>query len=91
MTAYIANHQKKKNIFLKREQELLHAIKHGFTKQKLEKAAEKLREAKLGVFKSEFSKRSVLPASSYEPDEKAKEWEVISVDEIIKQYRQKAT
>jgi len=87
MTAYIANHQKKKRIFQKRETEMVHAIKHNYSQEKLEKAAEKLREAKLNVFKSEFSENSVLPASSYEPGVKAKEWEEISVSKIIEQYR----
>ena len=87
MTAYIANHQKKKKIFQKREQELRHAIKHNFSQGKVAKAAEKLREAKLNVFKSEFSKNSVLPASDYVPGEEAKHWEALPVEEIISQYR----
>ena len=91
MTAYIANHQKKKKIFQKREQELQHAIKNNFNNEKLIKAAEKLREAKLNVFKSEFSKKSVLPAHKYKPDEKAKEWELLPAEDIIEKYRVKAT
>jgi len=91
MTAYIANHQKKKAIFQKREVELRHAIKHDFSREKTIKSAEKLREAKLHVFKSEFSKNSVLPASSYVPGEEAQQWEAYPVDVIIKMYHEQQT
>jgi hypothetical protein len=87
MTAYIANHQKKKRIFAKREQELEHAIKNNLSLEKIIRAAEKLREAKLNVFKCEFSKDSVLPAHCYVPKDEAKVWENYSVDEIIEKYR----
>ncbi len=90
MTAYLANHQKKHRIFRKREKEIIHAIKNDFSREKLEAAAEKLREAKLNVFKSEFSKKSVLPATSYEPGSKAQEWASFSTSEIINSYRGKA-
>lgn len=89
MTAYIANHQKKKRILSKREQELEHAIKNNFSSEKIIRAAEKLREAMLNVFKSEFSKNSVLPAHCYIPGKEAKLWENYSVDEIIEKYRVK--
>jgi hypothetical protein len=87
VTAYIANYQKKKIIFQKREQELRHAIKYNISHEKIVKAAEKLREAKLNIFKSEFSRNSVLPASSYTPGEDAKRWETLTVNEIIRSYR----
>jgi len=87
MTAYIANHQKKKKIFQKREAELRHAMNHHFSEEKIAKAAEKLREAKLNVFKSEFSKQSVLPANRYVPDKDAKYWETLSIENIISQYQ----
>jgi len=67
MTAYVANHLKKKNIFKKREQEFRHAIKNNFSQEKIIKAVEKLRIAKLNVYKAEFSKNSVLPANDYIP------------------------
>lgn len=86
MTAYIANHQKKINLFHKREESLRHAIKHGYSREKIEQAAEKLREAKLGVFKAMFSKSSVLPASKYEPTGEALSWQRWSVMEIIASY-----
>ncbi len=83
MTAYIANNQKKNKLFNKRVYELEHAIKNEFSHEKIEKIAEKVREAKLSVYKSRFSEKSVLPASSWEPDELAKKWQAYTVDEII--------
>ena len=91
MVSYIANHQKKKKIFRKREQELKHAIKHGFSQEKIAKAAEQLRQAKLNVFKSEYSKNSILPPSSYVPGEQAKMWQAYTVSGIVAQYTGKAT
>jgi hypothetical protein len=61
MTAYIATHQKKLNILHKRERELIHALKHGYTQERLEKAAEKLRIAQLAMFKAKFTQNSALP------------------------------
>lgn len=88
MTAYIANHQKKKNILLKREQELRHALKHQLSNEKLLKVVEKLREAKLNVFKSEFAKNSALPVSSYIPGEEAMKWKSLLSEEIIELYNE---
>ncbi len=87
MTAYIANHQKKRNLLHKREQELEHALSHGFDDSKLKRAAEKVREAKLAVFKALFSQSSVLPPHSYEESAEAIEWRNMSVAEIIRLYR----
>jgi len=91
MTAYVANHQKKKRIFEKREQELRHLIKHGSSYEKIAKAAEKLRAARLAIFKSEYSRLSILPAHTYEPGVEARQWEIISTDEIVEKYRDAAT
>jgi hypothetical protein len=66
---------------------MLHAIKSNYSFEKLEKAAEKLREAKLSIFKSEFSEKSVLPKSLYVPGTQAQEWESLSVEVIVENYR----
>jgi len=87
VTAYVANHQKKKRIFEKREKELLHLIKNGSSYEKIIKSVEKLRVAKLAIFKSEYSQLSILPAHTYQPDEEAKQWETISADVIIVKYK----
>lgn len=87
MTAYVANHQKKKNLLHKREQELKHALSHAIDDSKLERAAEKVREAKLAVFKALFSQSSVLPPHSYEESDEAIKWLNMPVSEIIRLYR----
>ena len=93
MTAYVANHEKKKRIFAKREQEMLHALKHDLSLEKLLVAAEKLRAAKIGVFKCRFSKNSEKQPHSVSPEEMAahndevKLWLEISVDDIVDLYR----
>jgi hypothetical protein len=73
-------------VFRKREVALMHAIKNAHSREKLVKAAENLREAKLKIFKSKFAEHSVLPASAYKPGPEALEWERLSVDEILKTY-----
>ena len=45
MTAYLVNHTKKHKIFRQREEELRHTIRHEFSVEKIEKAAERLRQA----------------------------------------------
>ncbi len=87
MTAYVANHQKKKRILLKRENELKHALKHGFSSEKQIQIAEKLRLARLAIFKSDYSRLSILPAHTYKPDEEALKWITMPIDEIIKIYQ----
>lgn len=86
MTAYVADHRKKKAIFAKREQELIHALKNGYSKDRVEKAGEKVRSAQLAIFKMAFSRDSVLPASSYKPGGEALRWQEMSIQEIIDMY-----
>ena len=86
MTAYIANHQKKKRLLQKREAKLLHAIRNGFPTEKIAAAAEKVKEAKLGVFKAMFAKDSVLPASKFEPTNEALRWQNMTAKEILVLY-----
>ena len=92
MTAYIANHQKKNRIFRKREEELRHAIRHGFSVEKTHKAAERLRDAKYAVFKARFSQNSVLPAHLFSIDSVAgreplvKKWISMTTEEIVVEY-----
>ena len=87
MTCYIANHEKVQRLFAKRERELRHAIHHTSDEAKIVRAAERLREARLKIFKSEFSRRSVLPARYWEPDEAARGWQDRPVEEIVEEYR----
>ena len=87
MTAYIPNHQKKKNLLSKREQELRHAIKNESAQARLVKCAERVKLAKLAVLKMEFSRNSVLPASSYQPSKEAMQWIDMDFENIVELYR----
>ena len=87
MTNYVVNHQKKKNLLAKRERELLHALRNGLPDAKILKSVENVRAAKLSVFKMDFSRTSLLPASSYEPEGEAVEWMAMTVEEILAMYR----
>ena len=96
MPAYVANHEKKKRIFAKRERELIHAIKNCFPDDKVLVAAEKLREAKMNVFKCDFSKCSINQPHTFSPEKvatntpKVQIWLSMSSDDIIEMYRAKA-
>jgi hypothetical protein len=93
MTAYVANHEKKNRIFAQREQQLRHAIKHGCPTEKLLVAAEKLRAAKIAVYKCRFAKNSSNQPHSFKPDEVAKQdaklqrWLSMTAAEIVDTYR----
>jgi hypothetical protein len=91
MTAYIADHGKKKSILEKRVKGLQHALKNEYSREKIEKEAERVRAAKLAVFKMEFSRGSILPAHDYEPTEKALEWEGKSIEDIIGEFQPNGT
>lgn len=97
MTAYIANHQKKNRIFAKRVRELVHAIKNGYSSEKLAVAAERVREAKMNVFKCRFAKSTVSQAHNFSPaelaagDAKIREWLTMSTAEIIEKHRPKSS
>lgn len=86
MTAYVPYHEKKAHILVKREQELLHAIKNNYSKEKLEKCVEKLGMAKLSLLKARFAQNNSLPPHSYFPDEQAKRWGTMSIGEILQKY-----
>lgn len=96
MTAYIANHRKKSRIFRKREEELRHAIKHKLSTERIQKAAERVREAKFAVFKSKFSQHSVLPASQFSLEAEAnrdplvRRWLELTTAEIVEVYERDA-
>ena len=93
MTAYIASHEKKNRIFAKREREMLHAIKHGFPAEKLALVADKLRVAKINVFKCRFSKNSAKQPHNFsaaelaEYDKQVRRWLSMTSEEIVDVYR----
>ncbi len=95
MTAYIANHQKKKRIFAKRERRLLHAIRHGLPAQKLTELAEDLRTAKYSVFKCDFCKSNSHQPHKFSLEKMAdknkhvRRWLSMTSDDIIRVYTDK--
>ena len=96
MTAYIVRKgaQKKKEIFKKREAELLHQISSQASLEKITKAAERLRTAQKAVIKCLFHEtEAVKPedekmfAARWQQLEQDREyWEDVSTAEIIDQY-----
>ncbi|MEN6307277.1 MAG: hypothetical protein ABFD91_05920 [Anaerohalosphaeraceae bacterium] len=83
-------------IFKQKEEELRHAIKHGFNPEKLAKAAEKVRTAKLYLIKALRQSLESICKEDDKPDvsvrlkninQEEEEWISVSVDEIIERYR----
>jgi hypothetical protein len=97
MAGYLPNYQKKNRIFAKREQELLHAIKHGCPPEKLLKLVEKLRAAKIAVFKSRFAEATLMEPHKFDPHDIAshnrqvQRWISMTADEIVDLYRPKVS
>jgi len=90
MTNYVPDHRKKIRILEKRERELLHAIKNELGVEKITKAAERVRDAKLNVYKSKLAQ--IPPVEGrWERREamwkkKTSEWQSVSVVEIVDRY-----
>ena len=93
MTAYVANHEKKKRIFKKRETELVHLFKVAASDDKLFIAAERVREAKIGVFKCRFVRNNAHQPHKFSAEKQAanntqiEKWLSMTTDEIIDAYR----
>jgi hypothetical protein len=93
MTAYVANHEKKNRQFAKRERELIHAIRNGFSCTKIGVAAENVRKAKFAVFKCRFAKSTVRQPHTFSPeemaanDEQIRKWLSMSTADIVEMYR----
>ena len=92
MSNYIPNKQKKNKIFHKREVELRHAIKHGFSSEKIDSAAERLRTAKFAAFKARFDEKSLNPPFKFNLEDGAKldkgvaKWVSMTTAEIVDEY-----
>lgn len=90
MTAY--SYEEKRRLFAKRERQLRHAIKHGFPEEKVRAVAEKLRAARLGIFKCQFTLKITSEAYNFSAEAMAKRnkgirrWLSMSVEEIVKSY-----
>lgn len=81
MSNYIPNKQKKNKVFHKREVELRHAIKHQFDSEKVDKAAEAVRDAKLAAIKAQFDE-------TRNPNEYRlrRKWKEMTIGQIIEKY-----
>jgi hypothetical protein len=95
MAGYIPSYQKKNRIAAKRERELSHAIRHEFSPDKIENAAEALRQAKLSAYKAQWAARSHQPLQYYSADgaavthEHVAKWASASIKTIIDWYTPK--
>ena len=92
MTGYWANYQKKNRLFRLRERALRDAIRNDYGLEKVLKAAERLREAKIAVFKSRLSEKLVLPAQLFSLEDIAKKdkavskWISMTTEEIVAEH-----
>lgn len=94
MASYIAYYKKKKNLLVKREQDLWDNLWLGAPQTDIEKSAQKVRKAKLRVFNA--MKATVIPASERSNNKQlakiAREtavWESMSLKDIINIYKKK--
>ncbi len=83
---------RKKEILDKRIKELIHAVKHDYTAEKVEAAAEKVRFAYLKLCKGTIEGSRVFKAEDEDPKVAAKakreyeEWQVLSTSKIIEKF-----
>ncbi len=92
MNGYWVNYQNKNRLFRLRERALRDAIRNDYGLENVLKAAERLREAKIAVFNSRFSGKSVLPAHLFSPEDIIKKdnavskWNSMTTEEIVAEY-----
>jgi hypothetical protein len=93
MSTYLPNHQKKNRIFAKRERELRHAIKLELPLAKVHQLAEKVREAKIGVFKCRYAHSGSNQPHTFDPeqfaelDAEAYRWLTMTTEDVVEAYR----
>lgn len=88
---------KKQEILWRREKELIHALRHESGADVVARASEKVRDAHLGLIKAQLTESD--PGSVLYEWRKAElranldvmrsDWESISIEEIIEQYRKR--
>ena len=97
MAGYLPHYQKKNRIAAKRERELLHAIRQGLDAQKVVRAAERLKDAKISAFKSKWAQENSAPSHDFSAtslaadDKRIAKWLKLSPEEIIEKYARKGT
>jgi hypothetical protein len=93
---YILRYRKKWESMARREHDLICALTHGEKPQKLIHAAERVREAKLAVFKAERAK--IGPSAEgternrrliVEMEARSAQWSSMPTEEIIASYRKR--
>jgi len=90
MTAYISNYEKRKRILLKREAELLRAIRSDHPEPELLGAADGVRDARLRMYKAEWSmKNPGLPPSDFVVSGEALEWREHTPESIVALFRER--
>ena len=97
MTGYVPHYQKKNRIAAKRERELVHAIRNELDSEKINRAAERLREAKLAAAKSKWAAKTSAQSHEFDPaylaknDKSIAKWLNSSTEEIIEMYARGVT
>ena len=90
MSGIVPDYQGKRRTLAKRECSLLHAIKHGHTSEKLARASEKVREAKVRLYEAQRDR--ICPTAGAHALQIGKfgahieEWLSMPVEAIIAQY-----
>ncbi len=96
MAGYLPHYQKKNRIAAKRERELVHAIRNEFDSVKVDKAAERLRAAKLAAAKSRWASKTSAQSHEFDATRLAKndksiaKWLNSSTEEIVEVYARRA-
>lgn len=95
MVRYLLRHGKQLELFAKRERTLIGSLKRNESQDKIIRAAEKVREAKLQQLKAERSKKLTdeqnKPFAANEPGTKDAQWQSMPVEDIIAIYKNKMT
>ncbi len=92
MAGYVPHYQKKNRIAAKRERELVHAIRNELDSHKIDRAAERLREAKLAAAKSRWAANTSAQSHEFDPthlartDKTIRKWLKSSTEEIVQIY-----
>jgi hypothetical protein len=91
MTSYIANHTKKLRILKQREQELVRALTRADSPEKLERAAQRVRDARIRVL---AMKRAKIPpkdpnyiAAHQRYTKEISELSALSLDSILNEFK----
>ena len=96
MAGIIPHHDQKNRIFAKRERALIHAIKNELSREKVAAAAERLREAKMAVFKCRFALYTTREPHTFSAEEMAvsnkqvRKWISMRTTDIIEMYHPRA-